>query len=50
MCQKTKKAIRNLVEVLTLRMVRIAKGSASSNYSYQPKEPPNLDFMLKNLD
>ncbi|MDY4812838.1 MAG: cyclic lactone autoinducer peptide [Ruminococcus sp.] len=38
-----KKSISNIA----LFMAKVANGTASANFSYQPKEPKNLKEMLK---
>lgn len=47
MTKYCKQAVRNIVATISMNMVKIANGSASSNYSYQPKEPENLKRFLK---
>lgn len=42
-----KKTIRNAIKAISVGMVEIANGSASANFSYQPKEPANLSTLLR---
>lgn len=45
-----KKAIRHALMVISLGVVEIANGTASANFSYQPKEPINLSSLLREED
>lgn len=38
---------RSVVAVLLLAMVSLANGTASTNFSYQPKKPTCIDEELK---
>ena len=39
-CKKTdRKIIRKIVAAVSKSMVRVANGTASTNFSYQPKKP-----------
>ena len=42
-CKKSDmKIFRKIVAVVSKAMVRVANGSASANYCYQPKKPKTL--------
>lgn len=45
---RAKKIIKNVIKTIVLGMVEISNGSASANFSYQPKEPRDLKQMLEN--
>lgn len=39
---RAKKIIKNVIKTIVLGMVEISNGSASANFSYQPKEHGEL--------
>lgn len=48
MQKQAKRIIKNVIKTISLGMVKISNGSASANFSYQPKEPRDLKQMLEN--
>ena len=48
MRSQIKNVLRNIVISVSKNMVKIANGSASGNYTYQPKEPVSITNFLNN--
>ena len=44
------KSVRNAIKAISVGMVKIANGSASANFSYQPKESANLSTLLRKIE
>ncbi len=40
--KNNKKALKNLVATVSKTMVKMANGTASANYIYQPKKPESM--------